>query len=155
MNQVTPEQQTQITSLLNQFVAYWNQKDAGKMASLFREDAEFTDIMGQIALGRAKIDAMHQFVFQRFMKEAVLSQEILYIRPVAPQHVMATCKWQTEGHTDPNGKSLPARTGLMQVILSEEAGEWQISLVHNFDFTAMYNQAENYKMTIFEPQPPK
>lgn len=105
--------------------------------------------MGQIALGRDKIEAMHSIIFQRVIKHAVLSLDILYVRTVAPDRAMVTCKWKTEGHIDTNHNQLPDRKGIMQVILSLAAEKWLISLIQNFDFTTMYNDVERYQMRLF------
>ena len=122
------------------------------MASYFTSDAEFTDIMGQVAQGKEKIEAMHQFVFSKFMRDAVLEQETLYMREIAPNTVLCTLKWRTTGHTNPANQPLPPRSGLMQVIVSELDQQWAITLVHNLDFTHLYNNIEDYTMQPFGPR---
>lgn len=136
--------------LLTNFARSWNEKKADKMVSLFSEDAEFTDIMGQIARGKNQIEQMHHFVFQNFMQYATLTLNPLYVREIGENRRMATCQWKTVGHTDPKGNQLPSRTGIMVVVVTTEADEWLISLIQNFDFTSMYNNSEQYKMVLFE-----
>lgn len=149
ISKISNEDNLKIEHILNRFEEYWNHKDVSKMVSLFTEDAEFTDIMGQIALGREKIEKMHEIVFEKVMKKAVLSNHILYIREVASDTVMVTCQWKTVGHTNPQGENMPDRKGMMQIILSSVNGDWLISLVQNFDFTALYNNVDSYNMKFF------
>lgn len=149
MDKIIDKEQREINRLLNQFVEEWNRKDAQSMALLFTEEAEFTDIMGQVAQGRERVAAMHLIVFEHVMKKAQLSQETLYLRKINENQVMATCKWITKGHTDPEGNALPDRSGLMVMILSPEIDDWKISLVQNFDFSKMYNQIEEFEMKVF------
>lgn len=146
ISKISREDTLRIEDLLNDFQKYWNRKDSGKMASLFTENAEFTDIMGQIAQGKKAIETMHNRVFQLVMKHAVMSHEILYIREVASLHIMITCKWETKGHTNRQNERLPHRQGIMLVAVSSIGKNPLISLVQNFDFTAMYNNVDRYKM---------
>ncbi len=93
--------------------------------------------MGQIAIGRDSIEAMHRIVFQKVMKHAVLSQDILYMREIGLNMVFVTTKWITKGHTDDRNNELPDRKGIMQVVLTQNSGSWNISMIQNFDFTTM------------------
>lgn len=62
----------QITNLVERYQQAWNQKEIIGMLVCFADESEFTDIMGQIAVGKQEIEAMHTFIFQRMMKNAVL-----------------------------------------------------------------------------------
>lgn len=95
------QEPNEISELLNKFQETWNKKNAKEMTTLFSKNAEFTDIMGQIALGRERIEQMHAFVFTRFMKEAIMAHEILYMRNINDNQVLITCTWKTTGHVNP------------------------------------------------------
>lgn len=148
INNTNIQEPNVISELLNSFQETWNKKNAHEMAALFSEKAEFTDIMGQIALGRERIEQMHAFVFARFMKEAKMSHEILYMRNINENQVLITCTWKTTGHTNPKNKILPDRKGVMQVVVEKFETDWQIILVHNLDFTTMYNSIDDYRMRL-------
>lgn len=150
ISKISKESSLKIKTVLKDFETYWNDKNSSKMASLFTKDAEFTDIMGQVALGSKKIEDMHDMVFQKVMKHAIMSLYILYIREIASDKIMTTCKWTTTGHTDQNGVKLPDRTGIMTIVISSSVGNWMISLVQNFDFTTMYNSVDSYNMRLYE-----
>lgn len=147
---VPEEHINKIENLLNQFQSTWNAKDATAMAELFTDDAEFTDIMGQIAETKKDIRVMHEMVFQYVMRKAVLSNEIMYMRTIAKNTVLVTCKWKTSGHTNPEQQSLPDRNGIMQVVVTLKNNNWMIALVQNLDFTLLYNNINDYTMKPFE-----
>lgn len=149
ISELSPEENANAEALLNKFQQYWNKKDSTKMVTLFTQNAEFTDIMGQVAIGKEKIDEMHKKVFGRFMKHAKLEQQILYMREITSETALVTCKWKTSGHSNEKNDPLPDRQGLMQVIIRKVTDNWLISLVHNLDFTVLYNNIDSYQIQFF------
>jgi len=138
------EQQTQaILKLLDQFTQAWNAKDMQAFMACFAEEAEFTDVVGQIALGKAAIEKQHVFPFRVVMREAVLQLEDLYLRELKAGWVMVSGKWQVTGSLTPNGKALPPRTGVIQFVLEKAAG-WQIILVHNADHALPFEKRAGF-----------
>lgn len=122
----------EIIAVLERFTDAWNKKDMAAFMACFAEAAEFTDVVGQIALGKAAIEKQHVFPFQVVMREAVLQLEDLYMREIKPDLVMVSGKWKVTGSLTPDGKALPPRTGVIQFMIEKTKG-WQILLVHNAD----------------------
>jgi uncharacterized protein (TIGR02246 family) len=149
LSTIKPENSSAVELVIDKFEECWNQKDAVNMTALFTQDAEFIDIMGQVALGQDKIKKMHEFVFQKVMKHAIMSHDILYVRDIDFENTLVTIKWTTTGHTDKENKQMPDRKGIMQIILSGTSTDLLIALVQNFDFTTLYNNVDNYNLKFF------
>ncbi len=102
---------------------------------LFVEDAEFTDVVNQRAIGKAAIRKQHQFAFDVVMKHATLSLQQPVIRELIPKLIMVTANWLNQGSQTPDGKPLPDRTGVIQLIfIRMKDFSWRLKLVHNADF---------------------
>jgi hypothetical protein len=53
-------------------VNVWNHYDAKAFASLLTEDGEWTDVVGQTAIGRKEVKDMHIYPFTTVLRETVL-----------------------------------------------------------------------------------
>lgn len=137
---IPAETNNRILTLLNQFVINWNSKNVELFGSLFTEDAEYIDIVGQIAVGKNDVIEQHRFPFEVVNKIAVFTMDDLYIRTIADNLVMVTGNWVCENSTTPKGDILPFRKGVIQVICRNESNQWKIRLVHNTDLTQAYNK---------------
>lgn len=151
-----------IVQVLQAFEHTWNEKDVDGLVALFTDDAEFTDIMGNVARGKDKIKQMHEFAFGKMMKGATLRIDSVYTRAIGSGLVLATSKWSTDGHTTPSGVEMPQRRGLLQFVCKDTGNStWKISLVYNTDFTQLYVQSAEHQLQFFDgdrlpnlPQPP-
>lgn len=154
MKQLTniPAQDTSaIVQLLEGFEQTWNEKDVNGMIALFTDDAEFTDIMGNVARGKDRIKQMHEFAFSKMMKGATLRIDSVYTRAIGEGLALATSKWSTDGHTDTGGKEMPQRRGVLQFVCQSMGnGAWKISLVYNTDFTQLYVQRAEHELKVFD-----
>lgn len=140
----------EILNIIEQFQSTWSKKDISGMMSLFTEDAEFTDIIGQIARGKDMVKLMHEQVFQHVMKGAVLNIYSVYMREVGNDLILVTGKWNTEKHEDFEGKEMPLREGVIQFMCKKQGSEWKISLVYNTDMSKMYTREINTDFRFFE-----
>jgi hypothetical protein len=52
-----------------------------------------------------------------------------------------SANWKVVGSMSPDGKPLPDRSGVIQIIFQAVSDEtWKIKLVHNSDFSLPYEQ---------------
>lgn len=140
-----PEQLTDdIVSVIKDFISHWNQKDLEKFGKLFTEQAEFTDVVGQTAIGREAIIQQHVFPFQVVMKKAQFEMNDLYLRQLVDNIVMVSAMWKVVGSLTPTGAQLPDRSGVIQIILNKQSSDWKILLVHNSDNALPYERQERF-----------
>jgi uncharacterized protein (TIGR02246 family) len=53
-----------IKGLAHALETAWNRRDAHALAEIFAADADFTNVFGMLATGRAAIEALHAPAFQ-------------------------------------------------------------------------------------------
>jgi uncharacterized protein (TIGR02246 family) len=152
ISRLTIENTNEIISLLNEFVTKWNSKDLQLFGTVFTDDAEYIDIVGQIAIGKNDVIEQHRFPFEVVNKIAVFSLDNLYLRAIAQNLILVTGNWVCENSTTPKGDLLPVRSGVIQVICRNENNEWKISLVHNTDLSQVYSGIVNTELRFHSIQ---
>lgn len=135
----------EILLLLDTFVTLWNAKDPEQFGAIFTENAEYTDVVGQVATNRQAIIEQHRFPFAVVNKLAVFSILEAYIRPLNDDLIIVSGKWLTENSTTPTGQVLPPREGIIQIVCQRnEADLWLVRLVHNADSKPVYERQERF-----------
>jgi uncharacterized protein (TIGR02246 family) len=123
-----------IRALVGKFRAAWNAHDAGRLAAVFAEDAEFTSWRGTRAGGRVGVRARHSAGFQSTLKDSILTVDGMKVREVRPDVASVDVWWSMTGDRDEAGKPRPPRRGLMALLVTRsEEGPWQILVFHNME----------------------
>lgn len=139
------EQETQqVKAVLDRFTAAWNAKDLEAFGALFAAEAEFTDVVGQVAIGREAIIKQHVFPFEKVMKFARFSMDEVYIRKVVERLIVVSAQWTVSGSVSPDQKPLPDRHGIVQFIMEQQSAAPMILLVHNSDRSLPYERQEKF-----------
>lgn len=134
-----PETETKaMLELIDSFISRWHSKNAELFGTVFTDDAEFIDIVNQIARGKKEIIDQHRFPFSTVNKQAVFIMLDLYMRAIANNLIMVTGSWILEKASTPKGNPVPDRNGVLQMICRKENGVWRISMVHNTDISKVY-----------------
>lgn len=123
--------QAAASDLIGRFAAAWNAADADALARLFEADASFVNIAAGLAEGRAAIASMHRSGFAGFLGGTSISFSEIRARPLGPAIGLAHGWWTIAPHHDAAGRALPARTGLLSLVLRESERAWAISAGHN------------------------
>ncbi|MEH0153015.1 SgcJ/EcaC family oxidoreductase [Limibacter armeniacum] len=133
----------EIQTILGRFLDTWNDKDLEGFMDNFLEDAEFTDVVSQTAIGKEAIKKQHDFAFNVVMKNASFEMKNLLIREILSDVVMVSANWLNKNSQTPNGKHLPDRNGVIQfVIMKDQDLNWKFKIVHNSDFSLPYEKQE-------------
>lgn len=128
--------QKAIREVMDQFVAAWNRHDAHAFAAVFAEDADFTNVRGIGASGRAKIEEFHAPIFATMFKNSVLKYSEIKIRFIRADVAAVDVHWEMTGATDPQGNPWPDRKGLLNFVMTKDGGKWEIKVMHNLDLSA-------------------
>ncbi len=134
-----------ISELLDKFIKFWNDKNIDCFCDLFVEKAEFTDVIGQVAIGIDEIKKQHEFPFSKTMKKAVLTFNEIRARALSPELVIVTASWETKHNLTPDGLDAPDRNGIIQIIAKKIEDNYKIALVHNTDITQVYKDMPTAK----------
>ena len=141
-SRTTEKRTSHILSLVEDFSACWNAKDLTTFATFFTEDAEYTDVTGQSALGISAIVKQHEYPFQTVNKEAIFTINNLLIRDLLDYLIMVSARWTTSGSKTPKGAPLPDRKGIVQLIGEWVEDKWLLKLVYNADTENVFFREE-------------
>jgi|ERR1700690_2184134 len=128
--------QKAIRKVVDRFVEAWNAHDAHAFAAVFAEDADFTNVRGAGATGRSKIEEFHAPLFATIFKNTHQTYTDVKIRFIRPDVAAVDVHWQLTGVQDAQGDPKPDRNGLLNFLMTENAGAWQITVMHNLELTA-------------------
>jgi len=126
-----------IRMLIDSFMEAWNRHDAHAFATLFAEDANFTNWRGMSATGRSKIEEFHAPIFATIFRNSHLENTDTKIRFIRADVAAVDVRWEMKGALDAQGNPKPDRRGLLNFVMSKNAGQWQIIVMHNLDLTAL------------------
>lgn len=129
-----------VFSVIADMTARWNAKDAAAFVQVFTDDADFTDVIGQTARGRAAIEAQHRFPFTRTMRDAVLTLEETHVRALSADVQVALVRWTTTKNLSLDGTPAPDRKGNMHIVLQRTGGAWRVASVLNQDPMGIYGK---------------
>lgn len=116
----------------------WKTLDPVRFAGAFAQDAQFTDVVGNTASGRAAIAELHVLPFTQLFKNAVIELLDTPIVFVTSDVASVDMHWKMRGHTTSQGASLPPRKGLLHVVVVRRDHVWWPVVAHNTDYTAAY-----------------
>lgn len=126
-----------IHAVIDRFVDAWNHHDAKAFAAVFSEDADFTNVRGIGASGRAAIEAFHAPVFATIFSKSRLEYTDIKTRYLRPDIAAVDVRWKMTGSMDPQGKPGPEREGLLNFVMTRTDGRWEIAIMHNLDISAL------------------
>lgn len=122
-----------VRDVIGRLVDAWNRHDAAAFADTFALDADFTNVFGMRARGRAAIADFHAPIFETMFKQSRLSATAVEVRFLRPDIAAVDVHWEMSGARDPKGREWPLRRGLMNLIVTSEQGCWLIAIMHNMD----------------------
>ena len=126
--------------LVETFATAWNAHDAHAFAAIFAPDADFTNILGDHARGRDKVEAFHAPLFAGIFKLSHLNSAIRSVRMLTPDLAEVDVDWDMIGAMTPAGVAIPRRTGLGDLVLARRSrGGWLILVMHNAEFSRAAN----------------
>src|SRR5487761_221199 len=125
-----------IQQTVERFLDAWNKHDTHAFAMSFTEDADFTNVAGMHARGRANVDTFHARIFATVFKNSHQTAQIRSIRFVTPELAAVDVDWQMTGATFQDGSPQPSRKGLLNWVMAKQAdGSWLIEVMHNTELT--------------------
>lgn len=124
---------TAIEMVMQAFQDAWNRHDVNAFAQTFADDADFVNVIGMRAHGRAQVEAFHRPTFQSMFSESRLKVGKLHICFLKPDIAVVDALWEMTAAKDPAGNPIPYRRGLSSAVMSKGASGWEIQVFHNQD----------------------
>jgi uncharacterized protein (TIGR02246 family) len=129
----TSEAEQATEKLVAAMLHAWNVHDAHTFASVFAEDADFTNIFGMDAQGREEIELFHRSLFATMFRKSRLRAMSTRTRAVRPDVATVDIHWEMSGACDPEGNPWPSRSGLINLLITREKHAWSIAVMHNME----------------------
>jgi uncharacterized protein (TIGR02246 family) len=127
---------TAIAQTVERFVDAWNKHDTHAFALTFTEDADFTNVVGDHAQGRANVESFHAPAFAGIFKESHQTAKIRSIRFLTADLAAVDVDWEMTGVKSPDGTPRPDRKGLLNWVMAMQTdGAWLILIMHNTELT--------------------
>lgn len=115
-----PRDEESIRKVLADFIEAWNKHDAKAFSMVFAEDADFTNVRGASAHGRAEVDKFHAPLFATRLKDTNQKMTKTKIRFIKPDVAAIDAWWEMTGAKGPEGQDIPLRKGLLNFVMTKE-----------------------------------
>jgi uncharacterized protein (TIGR02246 family) len=122
-----------IQALLDAMSKAWNRHDARAFSMGFSEDADFTNVVGMTAYGRDSIEKFHAKSFATIFKNSSLKITGKKIRYITNDLTGVDVSWEMTGAQTPDGKEIPLRKGLINLLMVRYSDQWLILIMHNMN----------------------
>jgi uncharacterized protein (TIGR02246 family) len=109
----------------------WNTHNMKLLATLFREDAEFVNVVGMHWRGRDAIVKAHAIFHEIIFKDCKLKTDFIETRPLGGDHAIAIWTATQDSYTTPSGQVVPEGQFKLSLILVKGPEGWKIAHGHN------------------------
>ena len=123
----------------------WNTHDMKLLATLFRDDAEFINVVGMHWRGRDAIVKAHAIFHEIMFKDCRFKTDSIETRPLGSDHAIAMWTATQDSYTTPSGQVVPKGQFKLSLILTKGSEGWRIVHGHNvrIDAEAVKNDPVN------------
>ena len=125
-----------IKQVSGDFSESFSRHDAHGVAMAFAEDADFTNMRGIHSHGRADIEKWFASLFRGNLKDSQRTDTVRSIRYFSPDLAAVDADTVITGTRMADGSEIPARKGLMVVLMVKQNGPWFIATFHESEYPA-------------------
>jgi uncharacterized protein (TIGR02246 family) len=122
---------TAVVAVVQHFVDAWNRHDMDALVSVFSEDADFVNVIGQRWIGREAIKEAHAPHHATIFKSSVLSVQDISVRFLKPDVAVLRCIPKLSGQLDAASHILPPRYTMLTFIMMKAGDEWIVVVAQN------------------------
>ncbi len=115
------------------FAAAWAARDAGALAALFAEDADFVNVVGIWWEDRAAIERAHAYGLATFFAESRLSVGRVKTRRLAAEVAIVQARFRLTGQRAPDGSTAGPRSTILTFVLARRGPGWLCVAAQNTD----------------------
>jgi uncharacterized protein (TIGR02246 family) len=117
-----------VEAIVSRLEAAWNAMDPEAFAAPFAEDADFVNIAGEHARGRAAIVDGHRAIFRDFYADSTAKLTLMAIRLLGPDVALAHVHSVLDA---PKGPLAGRNTAVFSMVLTKTDDGWEIAAFHN------------------------
>jgi uncharacterized protein (TIGR02246 family) len=130
-NGLSPEDDQAVRKVVAGFEEAWNTHDMKALAKLFRDDAEWVNIVGMHWHGRDEIMVAHTAFHKTSFKNHSYRTDAVATRSVAPGVAVAVATETFGSFTTPDGQVRPKSRDRLSYVLVKGPEGWKIAHGHN------------------------
>lgn len=127
--------ESQIARLLTKQEVAWNVGDSASFSSVFSEDADFINILGQVFHGREAITQIHGFILGGQFKGSHTTITMRQFRQITPDVVLVEALYELTGYRSLPPGITPTEAGIlktrMKYVFLKRDDAWQIVAAQN------------------------
>ena len=124
---LTKEDEGGIRKIVSGYEQAWNTHDMKFLATLFREDVEFINVVGMHWRGRDAVVKAHAIFHEIMFKDCRLKTDAVELRPLGADSAIAVVTYTQDAFTTPSGQVMPKTQTKLSYVLARTAGEWKIA----------------------------
>ena len=109
----------------------FNQHDAVASTRMYKDDADFVSVRGEVGMGRDAAEKRLRRIFETRAKDARLKTEDVKIRFVRADVALAHATNELSGLVAPDGQKLPSHKELSLRVFVMDGTEWRVASFHN------------------------
>ena len=113
------------------FEEAWNAHDMKALAKLFREDAEWVNVVGMHWRGRDAIMIAHAAFHATMFKNTQLKMDAVETRSLGDGYAVAVATYTKDSFTTPNGQVMPKAQDRLTYVLVKGPEGWKVAHGHN------------------------
>lgn len=119
--------------VVNLWERAWNDADAGAIADLFADDADFVNVVGLWWHDKASIQDAHAFGFAKMFPDSKMTMAKPHVRHIGNEAAVVQCQWHMVGQISPIGVPAGEREGVFTFVLERRTGGWITVAAQNTD----------------------
>jgi len=130
-NAISKEDDQAIRKVVTGYEEAWNAHDMKAISKLFREDAEFINVVGMHWRGRDTIVKAHAIFHEIMFKDCRFKTDSIETRPLGGDHAIAVWTATQDSYATPSGQVVPKGQFKLSAILTKGPEGWKIAHGHN------------------------
>lgn len=124
---LSAEDDRAIRKVLVDYDVAWNTHNMKALDKVFREDAEFINVVGMHWRGQAHIIAAHAAYHETIFKNNVMKTDAIVLRPLGADVVIAVVTQTQDAFTTPSGQVVPKHQNRPSYVFTKAGGDWRIA----------------------------
>jgi uncharacterized protein (TIGR02246 family) len=124
-----------VRDLARDLVDAYNDKDAEAFGSLFTDDAQFVNVLGDRRRGRVEIAESHRHAFTTVLAGTSLSAEGLDVEALGNDLEVGVLEWRRDRAADAPPVGAPAGTGVFTLVARRDGDRWRLAAASNVPVT--------------------
>ena len=120
-----------IRELVSTFETGWNTHDTNAIGSIFRDDAEFINVVGMHWRGKSAIVKAHTVYHEIMFRDCKLHTDQVQIRFPAAGSAIAVWTATQDAFTTPSGSVAPKTQTRLTLLLTKANDQWLVVHGHN------------------------